>query len=129
MGSRRHGHAVGNEALLVDIQNELTGVKLTPEALVGAPTGVVHDVNGKAKFTIDHTGGALDKIVLAGDHPFQRVCMTCASKGDHGVGYNYLKSRSSHPERRSSGSYSSSSSSPRSSGVRLSTWAFRCTAT
>jgi len=87
------GMPVGNEAMVVDIQNSLTGVSLTPEALIGAPTGVVHDVNGKAKFTIDHSNGALDKIVLSGDHAFQRVCMTCDSKGDHGVGYNYLKSQ------------------------------------
>jgi hypothetical protein len=91
------GMPVGNEEMLYAIKDQLAGVALTPDAVLGNPTPSI-SVAGKNtyKVTINHTTpnqGALEAVVW-GQHAFARVCMTCQSENDKkgGVGYSYLKS-------------------------------------
>lgn len=75
------GMPLGNEALLVDLRNQLKGVELTPDALIGKPV-----VGGPR---LVHGNGAIEKA-LWGEHQFERVCMTC--KDEKGkTGFQYLK--------------------------------------
>jgi len=86
------GMPVGNEAMLIDIRNNLQGVELTPESIFGTPRGEPYvDTDGDTEFRIIHSDGALENIIW-GEHQFQRVCMKCDDADDRGVGYNYLKS-------------------------------------
>lgn len=83
------GMPVGNEALMLDIQNSLKGAPLDPAVIFGNPVAKAVDVNGKTKIQVTNGNGLLEKAVW-GEHKFARVCMTC--KDEHNVGYNYLKS-------------------------------------
>lgn len=80
------GMPVGNEALFADISSRLKGAPLNPEALLGHPSARIR--NGQA--TVAHTHGLLESVVW-GPHRFQRVCMKCEDKGEHG-GFKYLRS-------------------------------------
>lgn len=83
------GMPVGNEAMLLDAQNQLVGAHLDPETIFGHPVASFYkNAEGKTKVKITHSNGALEKV-LWGPNKFERVCMGCA--GDKGVGYNYLK--------------------------------------
>lgn len=68
------GLPVGNEALLLDIQNNLVGVPFEPDALIGLP--------------LQKTGALYSQ--LWGVHKFDRPCMECIQ--EHRDGYVYLKS-------------------------------------
>lgn len=70
------GMPKGNEALVIDLRDGLTGTKLTPEAIFGPPTGELYvDSGNEVKVRIHHSQGALDRI-LWGNNKFQRVKMT-----------------------------------------------------
>jgi hypothetical protein len=74
----------GNEALLTDIQGQLPGTKLDPQALLGSPKATL--AGGGVQVT--HTDGVLERL-LWGDHAFKRVHM--GKPGEDGnVGYTYL---------------------------------------
>jgi len=79
------GMPVGNEALIVDIQNTLPGTKLDPQSILGHPKAAVSG-NG---VTVSHPEpqGALERV-LWGEHQFARVHMKSRGKGS--VGYEYL---------------------------------------
>ena len=68
------GLPVGNEALFLDIQNNLVGVAFTPDAVIGIPK---------------KTPGVLTNTIY-GPHKFQRPCMECVQEKTNG--YGYLKS-------------------------------------
>lgn len=78
------GMPMGNEAMLLDIRNQLPKTKLTPEDVLGHPKAIV---SGGSKVRLEHTQGALEKV-LWGVHAFQRVHMEEHGKGS--VGYTYL---------------------------------------
>jgi hypothetical protein len=71
------GMPKGNEALLIDIRDQLTGTQLTPAAIYGPPTGelYVDPATNDVKVRIHHSQGALDRI-LWGTNKFTRVKMT-----------------------------------------------------
>ncbi len=71
------GMPQGNEELLIEIRDKLKGTALTPEALLGPPTGTVVDNTVQIK----HVNGSLEKLVW-GPHKFQRLQMR---------DYEYLK--------------------------------------
>ncbi len=75
------GMPMGNEALMIDIQNGLKGVKLDPDSVLGHPT-----VNLQTR-AWTHTQGALEGI-LWGEHTFQRIHMESHDKD--GAGFAYL---------------------------------------
>lgn len=79
------GMPLGNEALITDLRNDLKGLPLTPDAILGTPKG---QLQGN-KFTgITHTAGAIEKDVW-GTHKFARISMS----GKHGGGgFGYLSS-------------------------------------
>lgn len=64
----------GNEALMIDIRDQLPGTALTPEAVLGAPRGELYQQNGKTYVRILHSNGKLDQIIW-GQNEFQRVRM------------------------------------------------------
>jgi hypothetical protein len=76
------GMPAGNEEMVLDIQNNLKGVALTPEAILGSPR-----VAKPGSSQIVHTNGALENT-LWGPHAFVRVRMD--GHGKNGVGYAYL---------------------------------------
>ena len=82
------GMPVGNEAMLIDIQNAMPGKQLDAEALFGHPTPSISTTANQVKVTIRHSQGVLEQI-LWGPHFYQRVSMS--SKSGKGVGYEYLK--------------------------------------
>lgn len=71
------GMPQGNEELLIEIRDKLAGTALTPEAVLGPPTGIV--TGGTVQ--IVHANGALEKLVW-GPHQFKRIRMR---------EYDYLK--------------------------------------
>lgn len=78
------GMPEGNEAMLVDIQNQLPSTRLEPEAVLGNPKATL--VNGSVQ--VAHTQGALEKVIW-GPNAFKRVHM--GKPGESGnVGYAYL---------------------------------------
>lgn len=82
------GMPVGNEHLMLDIQNGLQGKTITPQVIIGNPVSYTVAENGKTKIKVTNGTGVLEQA-LWGEHKFQRVCMTC--KEENNVGYNYLK--------------------------------------
>jgi hypothetical protein len=76
----------GNEALVLDIQNQLKGQPLDADTLFGNPVGTI--ANGKLA-GVTHYNGALEKTVW-GVNQFKRVCMTCKQEG--GSSFTYLGS-------------------------------------
>lgn len=84
------GMPVGNEAMLLDVKNEMVGVALTPDAVFGHPVAsFFKNAEGKTKVRITHSNGALETI-LWGPNKFDRVCMQHCN-GNSNAGYNYLK--------------------------------------
>lgn len=80
------GMPEGNEALLVDIQNNLKGAKLDPGSILGHPQATV--VGDSVRIAHLDPQGALEKE-LWGAHRFTRVHM--GKPGQPGnVGYSYL---------------------------------------
>lgn len=92
------GMPLGNEQVLVAIQNELKGIPLTPEAIIGNVTGEFYTKegeNGEKKLKVRglHGTGALERILWGLDDQvtkFQRVSMTANDNGDIGGGFLYL---------------------------------------
>jgi hypothetical protein len=76
----------GNGPMLVALSNDLDGKAFDPVSLIGRPTA--HTDGDKVAFT--PSKGQVEQIVLR-DYPFQRPCMMCKDKDDHGLGYVYLK--------------------------------------
>lgn len=74
------GLPTGNEALFLDIQNNLYGADFKPDTILGIPNG-----EGKG---FNPGGGAL-ALTLWGPHKFARPCMECVQEKQDG--YNYLK--------------------------------------
>jgi len=77
------GMPMGNEALLLDIQNKLPGARLDPDSILGHPSAVF--AGGGVR--VVHTEGALEQV-LWGEHAFKRVRME--SHGDDSPGFAYL---------------------------------------
>jgi hypothetical protein len=77
------GMPIGNEALILQIQNELPGTEVTPEKLLGVPTATI---NGEeVSYTLPD--GKLGQLLWK----FERVCMRCDGKdGATKPGYVYL---------------------------------------
>lgn len=71
------GMPKGNEALMIDVRDNLPGTKLTPEAIFGPPTGelYVDPQSQDVKVRLIHSQGALDRIMW-GSNKFTRVRMT-----------------------------------------------------
>lgn len=84
------GMPVGNEMMLLEIQNQLPGKALNPELLFGNPKATSAGVksDGSADVVIQHTQGVLETIIW-GPHKFQRISMN--GKDGVGSGYEYLK--------------------------------------
>lgn len=78
------GMPMGNEAMLLDIENTLRGRALNADSILGKPKAVL--TNGKVQLV--HTQGALEKVIW-GDHAFKRVRMN-SHEEDGSVGYTYL---------------------------------------
>lgn len=76
------GMPEGNEEMLLEIRNNLKGVKLDVPSLLGSPT-----VNLSTR-QWTHTGAALEKIIW-GEHAFKRVHMG-SKDGNGSAGYAYL---------------------------------------
>lgn len=68
------GMPAGNEALLLDIRYKLPGTPLSPESILGTPTGTVVQDGGNLSIKINHTAGALESLVW-GPNQFKRVGM------------------------------------------------------
>lgn len=79
------GMPLGNEHLIVQLQNDLKGVELTPENLLGSPTA---SLTGNRSVSITHTNSVLEQI-LWGPNQFKRVHMKSGNK-DGEVGFSYL---------------------------------------
>jgi hypothetical protein len=78
------GMPLGNEDLLQQIESEMKGVSLTPDAVLGSQSATV---TGRRSVTLHHTDGALEKIVW-GPNAFKRVHMK--AHGDNSTGFEYL---------------------------------------
>jgi len=76
------GMPAGNEEMVLDVQNDLKGVALNPESILGSPR-----VASPGSSQIVHSKGALENVFW-GQHAFVRVHMD--GHGKHGVGYAYL---------------------------------------
>ncbi len=80
------GMPIGNEALLLAVQNELPGTELTPEQLLGVPTATIDDAS-EVSYSLPQ--GKLGTLLWR----FQRVCMRCdadASTNQTNPGFVYL---------------------------------------
>ena len=88
------GMPTGNSTMIYSVQNEVPGKLLTTDAILGKPLASVTQVGDKYKVAIIHTPqpGALESIMW-GTNGFERVCMSCKSAGDKGVGFDYLKTQ------------------------------------
>lgn len=80
------GMPEGNNELLGQLANELPGVILDAETLLGSPASSV----GSADVAIRHTDGAVERI-LWGVNAFERVSMSCTDEGEDCIGYQSLK--------------------------------------
>ncbi len=67
----------GNEAMLIEIRDQLKGAPYDPRSILGVPHGELTSVNGETKVHIVHgpDQGALESIIFGADK-FQRVHMT-----------------------------------------------------
>lgn len=94
------GMPLGNEHMTVAIRNNLKGVELTPEAVLGSVKGELYvktydDGSQKTKVRGIGESGALRRILWGLDDPqtkFVRVSMTANDPGDVGGGFLYLDS-------------------------------------
>lgn len=78
------GMPIGNEALMLEIQNQLPGTELSPEKLLGAPTATINSAS-EVSYTLPQ--GKLGELLWK----YQRVCMRCDGKdGASNPGYVYL---------------------------------------
>lgn len=71
------GMPKGNELLLIDLRDNLAGSKLTPQEILGPPTGelYVDQATNQVKVRLIHSQAKLDQI-LWGANKYQRVRMT-----------------------------------------------------
>lgn len=80
------GMPEGNEAMAVDVQSQLKGVKLDPQSVLGRPKA--SSLSGTLDIGYPDPKGAL-QLVLWGPNKFQRVHM--GKPGESGnIGYSYL---------------------------------------
>ena len=91
------GMPLGNEHMQVAIRNELKGVALTPEALIGEVSGEFYhrESDGKLKVRGLHGQGVLERVLWGLDNPqtqFVRVSMSGDDPDDVGTGFLYLDS-------------------------------------
>ena len=94
------GMPLGNETMLVAIQNKLRGIPLTPESVIGSTEGQFYtkeDEEGNKKLKVRgvHDNGALEQILWGLEEPgtkFARVSMTGKDGDDIGGGFLYLAS-------------------------------------
>lgn len=88
------GMPIGNEEMLLAIQNRLKGAALTPDSVIGMIRGQIDWNNGnKPKVQSSHTGGVLATVLWGLDNPefrFRRYSMQAKDPGDIGGGYLYL---------------------------------------
>lgn len=95
------GMPVGNEMMLVAIQNHLSGLSLSPEVILGDISGQFYQKtkdDGTTKTAVEGIGesGALRRIIWGMDDPatkFARVSMSSSDDNDNGTGFEYLKSQ------------------------------------
>lgn len=88
------GMPAGNELFTHTVADALKGVPFTPAAIFGHPQGTLNAT--QTKVTVSDGTGALAKVVW-GTTGYKRVCMTCKTPGDSGVGYSYLKAEIQPP--------------------------------
>lgn len=93
------GMPLGNELMLVKIQEQLKGVSLTSESVIGIVSGSFYEKekDGKKQLAVkgEHNSGLLERVLWGLSDPstiFKRVCMTCTDKGESG-GFLYLDSQ------------------------------------
>src|SRR3989339_665794 len=83
------GMPLGNESMLVALDNGLRGINLNSETLIGKTIGKLK--NGKVESI--HSDGVIEKIVFGLIDPstkFKRVSMSAKDKDDNGRGFFYL---------------------------------------
>lgn len=89
------GMPLGNESMLHAIQDELVGVLVSPETLIGTMSSEFYtNDEGKLKVRPIHSDGALDRILWGLDNAatkFQRVSMSGGDEEDNGSGFGYLE--------------------------------------
>lgn len=76
----------GNSGMLAALSDRLAGKPFEPRTLLGWPVATQH---GK-DITFTPSTGIVEQTIMR-DYPFLRPCMDCKDKGDHGLGYVYLK--------------------------------------
>jgi hypothetical protein len=91
------GMPLGNEQLLVAIRNQLKGVALTPERVIGRVQGEFYVREEDGKRTVRGTGesGVLRRVLWGLDDPqtkFVRISMSGDDPKDLGGGFLYLDS-------------------------------------
>lgn len=88
------GMPAGNEAMFLDIHQDLPGTALTTDAVLGHPRAErLYKKPGKDYYSVDiaHGSGALEKVIW-GENKFDRICMKCDDPNETSkVGYQYLK--------------------------------------
>jgi hypothetical protein len=77
------GMPVGNEAMLTQIQSDLTGHEID-DNFIGSPS---FDLTTQ---TVKHSDGLLESVIF-GDNRFERVSMSSDDEGDNGAGFEYLQ--------------------------------------
>lgn len=89
------GMPVGNEHLLVAIRNQLMGIALTPDRVIGTVRGEVTVREGDGELTVRSSGesGVLRRVLWGLDDPqtsFGRISMSGGDPQDLGGGFLYL---------------------------------------
>jgi len=88
------GMPVGNGEMVSAIEQRLPGNSFNPGAVLGKVVASVDPKTSNVNFNIGH--GLLGQIVFH-DFPFQRACMQCKQKTDHGTSFVYLKADIKQP--------------------------------
>ena len=91
------GMPMGNEHLLVAIRDQLKGISLTPDRVIGRVQGEFYVREGDQELTVRATGesGALRRLLWGLDDPqtrFARISMSGDEPDDLGGGFLYLDS-------------------------------------
>jgi hypothetical protein len=91
------GMPLGNEQMVVAIRNELQGVALTPERVIGIVRGAFYVDEGDGELMVRGTGesGVLRRVLWGLDDPqttFARISMSGDDPRDLGGGFLYLDS-------------------------------------
>ncbi|OHB21422.1 MAG: hypothetical protein A2939_03825 [Parcubacteria group bacterium RIFCSPLOWO2_01_FULL_48_18] len=91
-GRATTGMPFGNDQMLVALQNDLKGVRLDPDSVIGSMRA---ELLPGAKIRTVHGTGVLEIVLWGLKNPatkFQRVSMTANNIDDFGGGFLYLKS-------------------------------------